>query len=215
MHPREVDVHRDLKKGAVEKIAVFPVVATSAISSENHEMACTTMDKLLYSELNKRADYKFIPITTIVPALETAALRSRVDKWVRNWVDHQEVDGELFDKLSQVLQADAVLLGVVDRWERMNVVQNLTTPATTVAFSITIIKLEDGITLYRASDEDYLEGERSHEIRFTTYYDEAKEYTRDRGGSLPPEQIEVAEAIVKSLVENLPVRKEKSEKQQE
>jgi hypothetical protein len=214
-HPREVYVHKDLKEGAIEKIAVFPVAATSAVPSDELDIACNTLDELLHSELYKRTDYKFIPMTTIVPALETTELRSRVDKWMERWVDHQEVDNELFDKLAQVLQADAVLLGVVDRWERMDAIQDMTTPATTVAFSITIIELEDGTTMYQASDEDYLEGERSHKISFTTYHDDAKERIRDRGGSPPPEQIEVAGAIVKSLVDNLPAPKKKDETQQE
>ncbi|NIO28466.1 MAG: hypothetical protein GTO29_07935 [Candidatus Latescibacteria bacterium] len=166
------------------------------------------MDNLLRSELDGRMDYEFIPATTVVPALEAAGLQTRAEQWIENWANHQEIDGELFDELSRILRADAVLVGMVDRWEKMEV-QEETTPATIVGASIAIIEMDNGITLYDASDEDYLEGERARKIRFTTFSSNGipEEHIRTRGGEAPPDQIVVAETVVKALVAGIPVRK--------
>ncbi|MBI4720208.1 MAG: hypothetical protein HY770_03095 [Chitinivibrionia bacterium] len=185
------------------KVAVFPFAATREIHSDAREAACATMDDLLRSELDKRIDYRFIPTTTVLPALEAAGLEAKVEQWMGKWMDDQEIDGELLDELSQTLQADALLIGVVDQWANT---RGGTIPETIVSASITMIELKTGITVFQASDKDCLEGGASETLRYTTLNDQRipEERVRNQGGSAPPHQIEVAKAIAKSLAGSVP-----------
>ena len=197
-HPRKSFVHSSFKSGDVVKIVVFPFIASRYAQMDVSQEACSVLDNVLRLELAKRTDYRFIPMTTAIPALEAAGLQPRLKQWLKSWEKHEEIDTELFDELAQVLRADAVLVGIVDQ------VQGA------LGATITIIEIENGITLYKASDEINI-------VRISSGF--VTETRREYDGAPVGEEIsfktrsyrtkrskDAAEEVVEALVSKIPAR---------
>lgn len=212
-HPVEVYVspamNGDKDQPQIEKIAVL-ATATSLHEAEDPErLAPRTMERLLVAELDQRQDYKFIAPNTVNYVIEAKAWQERYQKFLSSYAATDKVDNAFLSELGGELQCDAVLIQVVDLWQKDEVdrAENAT-PATYVGATVTIIGVKDGAILFRASDEDYLEGARSETADRSLVTSESGAVYADLGEKThrAPPYDDVAIKVAKALASSLPVR---------
>jgi hypothetical protein len=180
-HPVKVYVDPQLKEGSVDKVGVFPFTSTVHHADDPDGVSAKTLDIMFRDELDLRTDYNFM---SVAYAVESAGLKDEAENFIEEWRNSKSVDVAFLNELSQTLQLDAVLIGVVDLWQKDEVdVRENATPATYVGATITILGVDDGSILFEASDEDVQEG-ASQEDEFE----------------------EVATRVVRALVPSIPVR---------
>ena len=162
---------------------------------------------LFRGELDLRNDYKFVAPASVSYAIGNEGLGENAQVFVDEWRKHSRPDIVFLAQLGHLLQVDAVLIGVVDLWQKDEVdVQENATPTTYVGATITILSVDDGSILFQASDEDLVEGTRSEDrsvIRSGSgkiYSDPSSKVYR------APDHDEAARKVVAALVNSLPVR---------
>ncbi len=208
-HPVKLYVDPSIKEGSIEKIAVFPFASSLHRTDDPDEVAPRTMDRLFRAELDTRRDYKFMSPASVNYALQGEGLAGDAERFVDEWRKFQRADTGFLTRLAQALQVDAVLIGVVDLWQRDEVdYRENAAPTTYVGATVTILSTSDGSILFQASDEDYLEGARTETTDRTVSRTAAGSVRRDPGAKVykAPEPKEVAIRVVKALVSSLPVR---------
>ena len=136
---------------------------------------------------------RIVSIKTVVSALDNAGLQTRVEQWLKRWEKHEEIDNELFDQLAQVLQADAVLIGFLDITEAGDYARSYL--RATVGATITIIAMDNRITLYEVSDQQSQEGTWSEHSPNPSY-----------SVHRPFPSKKVATDVLKALVSRIPAR---------
>jgi hypothetical protein len=208
-HPLKVVVDPEFEAGNVEKIAVFPFASAVHSTDDPDRIAPRTLDEMFRTELGERNDYKWVAPNSVVYALQSEDLEDRGDKFIDDWRNHQKVDAEFLSIMAQILQVDAVLIGVVDLWQRDEVdILESATPTTYVGATVTILSANDGRVLFQASDEDFLEGARSEASdRNPVRSGSGQIYSDPRAGSYKaPDPRGVAVKVVKALVQSIPLR---------
>lgn len=161
-HPAKIYVDDTMKEGVIEKVAVFPFASAVHHSDDPDKLAPRMMDKLFLEQLDLRNDYKFVAPASVIYALERGQLEEQGRDFIDGWTKTQKVDLEFLNHLGQILNLDAVLIGVVEQWQKDEVdIQENATPATYVGATVTILSVQDGTILFQATDEDFLEGVRS------------------------------------------------------
>jgi hypothetical protein len=164
-HPVNVYVNpRFEEKGAngqrvVEKIAVLECASSLQHADDPDNEAPETMTKYLVPALNDRADYKFIAPNTVEYTITKTSTMDAYRKMLHAYAMSDKPDVEYLKKVAADLQCDAFLIPVVDLWQKNEVdPRENGTPTTYVGATITIISATDGSTLFRCTDEDYVEG---------------------------------------------------------
>jgi hypothetical protein len=208
-HPVKLYVDPSIKEGSIEKIAVFPFASSLHHTDDPDKVAPQTMDQLFREELDTRRDYKFMSPSSVTYALQGEGMAGHAEIFVDDWRKFQRADKGFLTRLSQALQVDAVLIGVVDLWQQDEADYRENTSSTTyVGATVTILSTSDGSILFQASDEDYLESARTETTDRTVSRTAAGSVRRDPGAKVykAPEPKEVAIKVVKALVSSLPVR---------
>lgn len=209
-HPVKVFVAPDYKPAEIEKIAVLPFTSSLHHSEDPDNIAPRMMDQLFLEELDTRSDYGFISPNSVSYAVESAGMSDKLQVFVDDFRQGHQVDVELLKELGHTLQAEAVLVGVVDLWnqDQVDYREASATPTTTVGATITILSLADGKVLFEASDEDFLEGvESTADSRGIRTSGIGSVYS-DPGSNVyeAPAHKEVALKVVKALVSSIPLR---------
>ncbi|MCZ6765875.1 MAG: hypothetical protein O7D32_02975 [bacterium] len=205
-HPVHIQIDPTMTDGTIERIAVFPFASSLHKADDPDGMAPRMMDQLFRVELNNRNDWVFMAPTSVLYALKTEGLESEGNQFVETWRKTRTVDPDFLSTLNNALHVDALMIGVVDLWQKDEIDVQETSAATTyVGATVTIIGM-DGTILFDASDEAFLEGIRSEER--TVIRSGSGQVFSDPGSSLynAPDYEEVAIKVVKALVYSIPVR---------
>jgi hypothetical protein len=153
--------NEDSKPGSkvVEKIAVFECTSTLSHADDPDNLAPQTMARFLTPALQRRNDYKFIASATVAYAVDKVSSRENYAKFLRSYAMTDKPDMAFLAPIAAELQCDAILIPVVDLWQKdeVDVTENAT-PATYVGATITVVDAKDGSMLFRCTDEDYSEG---------------------------------------------------------
>ncbi|MDH3217649.1 MAG: hypothetical protein OEN01_15480 [Candidatus Krumholzibacteria bacterium] len=208
-HPIKVEIDPVMRDGSVQKIAVFPFATAVHHTDDPDGEAPRMMDLLFRHELDTRDDYQFVSPSSVEYALQGEGLMDQAGEFVDNWRNHGQVDREFLKQLSVVLQADAVLIGVVDLWQKDEIdYRETAAPATYVGATVTILRLSDGMRLFEASDEDFLEGAYSEAADRGARRSGSGAVQSDRAASVykAPEYKEVALKVVRALALSIPGR---------
>lgn len=211
-HPVEVYVSPAMESKSemrVEKIAVLATATSLHESEDPDKVAPKTMERLLIQALDQRQDYKFIAPNTVDHVVEAKAWQDRYQKFLRSYAATDKVDMGFLGELSNELQCDAVLIQVVDLWQKDEVeATENATPATYVGATVTVVGTKDGAILFRATDEDYLEGARSDTDDRSLVTSGSGAVYSDLGAKVhrAPPFDEVALKVAQALAASLPVR---------
>lgn len=208
-HPVKVFVAPAMSSGSVEKIAVFPFATSLHHSDDPDEIAPRTLDVLFRQELNTRHDYKFVAPSSVNYALQGEGLEAEAKEFIDGWRNFQKADTKFLSDLAGALQVDAVLIGVVDLWQKDEVdPRENATPTTYVGATVSVLNVKDGSVLFQASDEDFLEGAHNETTDRTIIRSGTGSIRSDTGARSyqAPEYKEVALKVVRALVSSLPPR---------
>lgn len=208
-HPLSVRVDPQMEEGAAEKIAVFPFLSALHNADDPDDLAPEMMDRYFKSVLDARSDYTFISSGTVRFAVEGhKELEPKYRKFLDEYPRTGNIDGEFFSRLARALNADAFLIPVVDLWQKDEVdYQENATPATYVGATVTVTDRTGQKILFRAVDEDYIEGARS-ETTDRGIISTAGRVRSDAGAKThrAPPYDEVAIRVINALVSSLPER---------
>jgi hypothetical protein len=208
-HPAKVHVDPAMSEGAVEQIAVFPFASSLHSTDDPDRVAPRTMDQLFREELDARTDYKFLSPASVEYALRGGGLEQEAKQFVDAWRKSKQIDRQFLERFAGVTQADALLIGVVDLWQKDEVdYRETSTPATYVGATITIIGINDGKVLFEAIDEDFLEGALSEAGDRGVRTSGSGAVQSDRSANMyqAPEFEEVAIKVARALALSIPMR---------
>jgi hypothetical protein len=210
-HPVEVYIGPAMESNAesrVDKIAVLATATSLSDAEDPDKLAPKTMERLLVQSLDERQDYKFIAPNTVNYVIEQKAWQGRYDTFLRSFATTDKIDSAFLGELSSELQCDAVLIQVVDLWQKdeVDITENAT-PATYVGATVTIIA-KDGTILFRATDENYLEGARTETADRSLVSSASGAVYSDLGAKVhkAPPYDDVAITVAKALASSLPAR---------
>ncbi len=197
---------------AVQKIAVLPVTSAINEADDPDGRAPRMVQSVFLDRLDARDDYRFVSPSTVESAAEMGGWADACREFLRRYAfDEGAADADLLARIGRTVGCDAVLVLVVDTWDQDEVdYRENGTSTTTVGLTLTILdaREEPGKVLFRATDEDYLEGARS-EVEGRTIVRSSTGIVRaDRESALyraPPFE-DVVPKVVEALVESLPPR---------
>jgi hypothetical protein len=209
-HPVKVYVDDSFEPASIEKIAVFPFASGLHHSDDPDNNAPNMMDMLFRHELDGREDYSFLSPSSVSYALESADLTEDATRFVDAFRKTRVVDKAFLERCSKALSADAILIGVVDLWQKDEVDyrESSATPTTYVGATVTILDLANGTILFQASDEDFIEGAQSEGGDRAVRTSGLGAVRSDPGANVyrAPEHKEVALKVVRALVSSIPIR---------
>lgn len=207
-HPMSLEIDPVMEQSGELKIAVFPFMSALLESDDPDGLAPATMEKHFKPALDGRNDYTFISSGTVKYAIESDELRDRYRAFLEEYPRGRKIDPEFFQQLADLIKADAFLIPVVDVWQKDEVdYQENSTPATYAGATITIVDATGQKILFRATDENYIEGARS-ETADRGIVSTAGRVRSDAGAKThraPPYE-EVAILVIDALVGSLPPR---------
>jgi hypothetical protein len=210
-HPIEVYVGPAMEAKAsprVEKIAVLATASSLHESEDPDKLAPKTMERLLVQSLDERQDYKFIAPNTVNYVIEQQAWQDRYRAFLHSFATTDKIETSFLAQLANEVQCDAVLIQVVDLWQKdeVDITENAT-PTTYVGATVTIIA-KDGTILFRATDENYLEGARSETADRSLVTSGSGAVYSDLGAKVhrAPPFDDVAITVAKALASSLPAR---------
>lgn len=210
-HPVEVYIGPAMEAKAeprVDKIAVLATASSLHESEDPDKVAPKTMERLLVQALDTRQDYKFIAPNTVNYVIEQKAWQGRYEAFLHSFAATDKIDMAFLTDLTSELQCDAVLVQVVDLWQKdeVDITENAT-PATYVGATMTIIA-KDGTILFRATDENYLEGARTETADRSLVTSGSGAVYSDLGAKVhkAPPFDDVAITVAKALASSLPAR---------
>jgi hypothetical protein len=208
VHPRFNETQASAEP-VVEKIAVLEFASSLHHSDDPDKVAPRTMEHFFVPALQERNDYKLIAPNTVIYAVEKTSSRADYDKFLAVYADTDKPDMAFLTPLATELQCDAFLIPVVDLWQKdeVDITENAT-PATYVGATITIISAQDGAMLFRATDEDYMEGARSETTDRSLVTSGSGAVYSDLGEKVhraPPFE-DVAIKVARALAASLPAR---------
>lgn len=193
----------------VEKIAVLRFASSLNHADDPDGIAPKTMERFLDEALVTRKDYKFIAPNTVDYAVEQNQWVDAYAKFLKSYAATDKPDMAFLAELTKALQCDAFLIPVVDLWQKdeVDITENAT-PATYVGATITVIAAKNGEMLFRATDEDYIEGARTETADRSLVTSGSGAVYSDLGSKVhraPPFE-DVAIKVAQSLVASLPAR---------
>jgi hypothetical protein len=208
-HPLKVHIDPVMSEGTVEQIAVFPFASSLHSTDDPDGVAPRMMDQLFRQELDTRADYKFLSPASVEYALSGEGLDEEAKEFVDAWRKDKKINQQFLDRFASATQADALLIGVVDLWQKDEVdYRETSTPATYVGATITIISINDGKVLFEAIDEDFLEGALTEADSRGARTSGSGAVQADRSANMyqAPEYNEVAIKVARALALSIPRR---------
>ncbi len=211
-HPVDVYVSPAMESKAeprVEKIAVLSTATSLSEAEDPDKVAPKTLERLLVQSLDERKDYKFIAPNTVNYVIESKGWQDRYQAFLHKYALTDKLDMPFLTELATEIQCEAVLIQVVDLWQKdeADITENAT-PATYVGATVTVIGAKDGAILFRASDEDYLEGARTETADRSLVTSSSGAVYSDLGAKVykaPPYE-DVAIKVAKALASSLPIR---------
>lgn len=208
-HPISVEVEPAMEEGTITKIAVFPFLSALHDSDDPDDVAPMMMDQYFTPALDARDDYTFISSGTVRFAIEgNEVLEPLHAKFLEEYPRTGKINPEFLSGLAAALNADSFLIPVVDVWQKDEVdYQENATPTTYVGATVTVVSAAGGKILFRATDEDYIEGARS-ETSDRGIVSSAGVVRSDSGSKAfrAPPYDEVAIKVITALVGSLPDR---------
>ncbi len=195
---------------AAVKIAVLPVTSSINEADDPDRRAPSVVQSVFLDRLDERNDYKFVAPATVESAAEMGGWADAYREFLRRYPFSDKPDVELLRRIGQSVNCDAVLVVVVDTWDKDEVdYQENGSSTTTVGLTLTVLdaRREPGKVLFRATDEDYLESARS-EVEGRTIVRTTGIVRADRESGLykaPPFE-DVVPRVVEALVSSLPPR---------
>jgi len=208
-HPISIEVEPAMENGDVDKIAVFPFLSALHDSDDPDNLAPQMMDQYFTPALDARDDYTFISSGTVRYAIEgNETLEPKYENFIDEFPRTGKIDGEFLRELGAALNANAFLIPVVDLWQKDEVdYQENATPATYVGATLTVVDVDGETILFRATDEDYIEGARS-ETGDRGVVSTGGRVRSDSGSKThrAPPYDEVAIKVITALVESIPTR---------
>jgi hypothetical protein len=205
-HPMKVDI--DPAMDVTEKIAVFPFLSALHESEDPDGLAVTTMEKHFTPALDGRNDYDFISPGTVMYAIDGQEWQEAYQNFIESYPRGGGIDEQFFTGLANLLKADGFLIPVVDIWQKDEAdYQENGSSSTYAGATITIVDPTGQKVLFRATDENYIEGARS-ETGDRGIVSTAGRVRSDSGSKTyraPPFE-EVAILVINALVESLPAR---------
>lgn len=211
-HPVDVYISPAMETKAeprVEKIAVLATATSLNESEDPDRIAPKTMERLLVQALDERKDYKFIAPNTVNYVIDTKGWADRYQAFLKTYAMTDKVDMTFLGELANEIQCDAVLMQVVDLWQKdeVDITENAA-PATYVGATVTVVAAKDGAILFRASDEDYLEGARTETADRSLVTSSSGAVYSDLGAKVykAPPFDDVAIKVARALASSLPVR---------
>ncbi len=208
-HPVKVFVDPTFQSGSVEKIAVLPFSSALNPTADPNGLAPRTFDQLFQTELAQRTDYMWSSPTSVEYALDKEGLLEDSHRFVDDWRKKRQANADFLTRLGQSLQVDAVLIGVVETWQKDEVdVRENTAPASYAGATVTIFSVADGHVLFEASDEDMIEGMRSEGRNTQVVRSGSGQIYSDPAGEMykAPPLDEVAVKVARSLATSIPTR---------
>jgi len=194
----------------VEKIAVIPFLSALHDIDDPGGTAPVIMQQIFMEYLDKRADYKFISPGTVQSAVDMAGLQERYAAFEETYPISDKPDPKLLADLAQALQCDAFLVPVVDLWQKDEAdYRENAASATYVGATLTVLdgRVKPGAILFRAVDEDYLEGARTETTDRTVVSSGGIVRTVEGEGMFgAPAFQDVAGKVAESLARSLPAR---------
>jgi hypothetical protein len=207
-HPMSLEIDPAMEEPGELKIAVFPFMSALHESEDPDGLAVTTMEKHFKPALDGRNDYTFISSSTLTYAIEGQDMRAEYNQFLAEYPRGGSRDPEFFSTLADLIKADAFLIPVVDLWQKDEVdYQENATPATYAGATITVVDATGQKVLFRATDENYIEGARS-ETGDRGIVSTGGRVRSDSGAKThraPPYE-EVAILVIDALVGSLPPR---------
>jgi hypothetical protein len=193
----------------VEKIAVTRFASSLNHADDPDGVAPKTLERFFDEALATRTDYKLIARSTVEYAVEQNQWGEAYQRFLRSYASTDKPDMAFLGELARVLQCDAVLIPVVDLWQKdeVDITEN-STPATYVGATITVVDVKDGSILFRSTDEDYLEGARSETADRSLVTSGSGAVYADLGKKVhraPPFE-DVAIKVAQALASSLPPR---------
>lgn len=206
--PRFDDDNESGRK-VVEKIAVFECTSSLNQADDPDNLASTTMARFLVPALERRGDYKFIAPGTVAYAVDKVSTRENYRKFLRSYAITDKPDMSFLAPIAAELHCDAILIPVVDLWQKdeVDITENAT-PATYVGATITVVDAKDGTMLFRCTDEDYSEGASSETGDRSLVTSSSGAVYADLGAKVhraPPFE-DVAAKVATALASGLPAR---------
>lgn len=208
-HPVKVHIDPVMSQGTIEQIAVFPFASSLHSTDDPDRVAPRMMDQLFRQALDVRDDYKFLSPESVAYALRGGGISEQAEQFVDAWRKDKQIDQQFLEKFSGVTKADALLIGVVDLWQKDEVdYRDTSAPATYVGATITIISINDGKILFEAIDEDFLEGAYSEAATRGARTSGSGAVQEDRAANMyrAPEFEEVAIKVAGALASSIPRR---------
>jgi hypothetical protein len=206
-HPISVEVKPAMEEGRAEKIAVFPFLSALHDAEDPDNLAPEMMDRYFTPALDARDDYTFISSGTVRFAIQGhEVLEPQYKKFMDEYPSTRTVDPDFFTALAEVVNADAFLIPVVDLWQKDEVdYQEDATPTTYVGATLTVTDRTGQDILFRAIDEDYIEGARSETSGrgVVSTYGRVRSDAGSKTYRAPPYD-EVAIKVITALVGSLP-----------
>jgi hypothetical protein len=208
-HPISIEVEPVMDEGGVDRIAVFPFLSALHESDDPDNLAPRMMDQYFTPALDARNDYTFVSSGTVRFAIEGhETLEPEYQDFLEEYPRTGKIDSDFFSSLAAALNCEAFLIPVVDLWQKDEVdYQENATPATYVGATVTVVDKTGLTILFRAIDEDYIEGARS-ETSDRGIVSTAGRVRSDAGAKThrAPPYDEVAIKVINALVGSLPER---------
>jgi len=193
----------------VNKIAVLRFASSLNHQDDPDGVAPKTLERYLDEALGMRKDYKFIAPNTVDYAVEQNQWVDAYAKCLTSYANTDKPEMKFLGGLARELQCDAFLIPVVDLWQKdeVDITEN-STPATYVGATITVVDAKDGTMIFRATDEDYIEGARSETADRSLVTGASGAVHADLGEKVhrAPPFDEVAIKVAQSLASSLPLR---------
>ena len=208
-HPVKVVIDPEMKSSMIEQVAVFPFASSLSDADDPSHEAPKMMGRLFRQQLDTRDDYKFLSPTSVEYALHGAGLEDMSKQFVDEWRTKNQVDRQFLTRFADATQADAVLVGVVNMWQKDEIdYRETSTPATYVGASVTLFRVSDGKVLFSATDEDFLEGAHSEAADRGAIRSGSGAVQSDRAAALykAPEYESVAVKVAHALAMSIPAR---------
>ena len=206
--PRFTDTNAPMEQ-QINKIAVLRFASSLNHQDDPDGVAPKTLERYLDQALSTRKDYKFIAPATVDYAVEQKQLTGAYTKCLTSYANTDKPDMKFLGELARDLQCDAFLIPVVDLWQKdeVDITENAT-PATYVGATITVVDAKDGTMLFRATDEDYIEGARTETADRSLVTSGSGAVYADLGKKVhrAPPFDDVAIKVAQSLAASLPAR---------
>jgi hypothetical protein len=161
-HPIKVTEDPELTSGVYDQVGILPFMSTVGYDQDPDDRSAAIFQSLFTEALEGEPGYTFYRIPQVEAVIEEKELESAHSSFQKTWIEDHRADPDFLGKLGEALKVDAVLVGVVDLWQKDEVeYYESGSSATYVGATVSLVRVSDGHLLWEASDEDYIEKARN------------------------------------------------------